>query len=162
MSGTPPASALEPPKLAEELARSTAVVLRDELKSRGCLTSGVKSALIERLAPLIRSEREEAAAAATAAAERRRKSTIILRICAPGELEVYRLKMTDRLGRVFSQYTASRDAGPAQFLFDGEVVAWEATPLELDRDWRRCRVRPGPKRTAVAALAETRRRRESR
>ena len=35
-----------------------------------------------------------------------------------------------------------------------------ATPLELDRDWRRCRVRPGPKRTAVAALAETRRRRE--
>ena len=120
--------------LAKELARSTAAVLRDELKSRGCLTSGVKSALIERLAPLIQSEREEAAAAATAAAERRRKSTISLRICAPeeGELEVYRLKMTDNLGRVFSQYTASRDAGPAQFLFDGEVVAWEATPLELD------------------------------
>lgn len=36
-----------------------------------------------------------------------------------------------------------------------------STPLELDRDWRRCRTRPGPKRTAAAALAETRRRRET-
>ena len=140
--------------LAEELARSTAAVLRDELKSRGCLTSGVKSALIERLAPLIQSEREEAAAAATAAAERRRKSTISLRICAPeeGELEVYRLKMTDNLGRVFSKYTASRDAGPAQFLFDGEVVAWEATPLELDledEDQIDFNVEHAPRREAV-------------
>jgi hypothetical protein len=117
------------------LTKWTVVQLRAQLLERGLPTAGKKAELIGRLEPVLVEERQQAAQAAEQAAERRRKQSISVGIKdqAHEAPAIFKLKMTDSMEKAFTAYARQRRLAAAElvFLFDGDRVEWQATPLEV-------------------------------